>query len=318
MKLKDVKLMSEMARTAEVCANCGRTKAEGHYYYAKDKQFHCRGKGMVFAPGGKPGVAAPAAAPTSTPAEGPAGHEPAAGGAPAAAPPPKMGKSGEETPAPVTSPEGLEARIKKWLEDHEISNFKMTPDGFIDVDGWVRFDDPTEKLVKFPGPVKFGTVTGDFISPVSLTTLRGCPEHVGTSEFGGDFVCAHSDITSLQNGPKTVGGSYVMAECVELQSFEGIAERVDGSIDAEKCPKIKNLHDIHKMLKHCGGTFKLKGTPIESHVLGLLFVKGLQSVQLDNNGVQEIINKHLKSPDRNVHDVQEELMDAGFAAFAKL
>ena len=110
--------------------------------------------------------------------------------------------------------------------------------------------------------------------------------------------CSVTNITSLEGGPSYVGGHF---GCWNT--------------------KIKSLYNIHKEIKHIGHMFFLSNT-IESHILGVMFIKGLQKVEFYNGNteqkqVENIINKHLGS-DRNIHDAQEELIEAGLAEFAKL
>ncbi len=321
MKLKDVvKPVTEMAKTAQVCSLCGQPKTGGHYYYKGG--FRCKGTGKPFTLGGAGATAAPSA---PTPGEEISGEPEAVSAGPTAATAPtetpKFGKSATDvaSAAPSSGPSdtAIKVAMDKWLKSHNVENYKITEDGFIDVDGEVRLDNM--RMPRLPGPVKFGTVSGDFIcSSTGLTTLRGCPREVGTNEFGGDFMADYNNITSLEGGPRTTGGNYSCTGCDDLESLQHMAEKIGGSIFAQQLPKVKNLQGIHKIVRQCGGVFELTGTKLESHVLGLLMIKGLESVKMDNTQVAEIINKHLKQPDRNAHECQEELIDAGFAAFAKL
>lgn len=322
MKLKDVvQKVTEMAKVAAVCSHCGQPKTGGHYYYKG--AFKCKGTGKTFEPTGS-GASAPAAAVQAASPVSQHNVEPQAVGGESpeanAEPTPKFGTKAPPVAAPTQSVAGadaVKASMDKWMKSHNIENYKVQPDGMIDVDGEVRLDNM--RMPRLPGPVKFGTVTGDFIcSSSGLTALRGCPEHVGTSEFGGDFMCDYNDITSLEGGPKTCGGSYSCTGCDHLENLQHMAEKINGSVFAQSLPKVKNLQGIHKIVRHCGGVFDLTGTKLESHVLGLLMIKGLESVKMDNTQVADILNKHLKQPDRNAHECQEELIDAGFAAFAKL
>lgn len=312
MKLNDVKKVTEMARVAAVCALCGKPKTGGHYYYQGG--FKCKGTGKPFTVAGGAGPAA--ADPTDV---GDDASAEVAAAAPVATPTAKIGKTPAATvSATVTpGPDATKAALDKWLKSHGVESYKMNEDGFIDVQGDVRLD--SLRMAKLPGPVKFGTVGSDFIcSSSGLTTLNGCPQHVGNGEFGGDFMCDHNEITSLEGGPRTVGGSYSFSGNDNLDSIQHLAEKIGGNVYAKDLPKLKNLQGIHKILRECGGFFDASGTKLESHVLGLLLVKGLESVKLDNSKVAEIINKHLKMADRNAHECQEELFDAGFANFAKL
>lgn len=320
MKLKDVvQKVTEMAKVAAICVHCGQPKTGGHYYYKGG--FRCKGTGKSFEPGGSTGSAhnAPAPPPASAVPQDMGAPKDVGAEASIVEPTPKIGaKPPTSTPQPsMPGTDAIKVSMDKWMKSHNIENYKIQPDGMIDVDGEVRLDQM--RMPKLPGPVKFGTVTGDFIcSSTGLTSLRGCPEHVGTSEFGGDFMCDYNDNVSLEGGPKTVGGSYSCTGCENLESLQHMAEKIGGSIFAQNLPKLKTLQGIHKTVRNCSGVFDLSGTKLESHVLGLLMIKGLESVKMDNSEVATILNKHLKLPDRNAHECQEELIDAGFAAFAKL
>lgn len=304
MKLKDVvKPVNEMAKVAQICAHCGKSKAEGHYYYKGS--FRCKGKGDTFVAAG--GSTSPESeVPTKV--------------TPSPSPAPNFGAGTNSVTAvstSVSSDSSLKAALDKWLKSHNVENFTIQPDGTIDVDGDVRFDNM--RMPKFPGPVKFGTVSGCFIASSSgLTTLRGCPQHVGTSGEYQDYMIDYNDITTLEGGPSSVGGSFSCTGCENLDSLQHLPEKIGGSVFAQNLPKITSLQGIHKMVRQINGIFDLTGTPIHSHLLGLLMIKGLNSVKLDNSQVAEIINKHLKLPERNAHEAQEELIEAGFSAFAKL
>jgi hypothetical protein len=52
-------------------------------------------------------------------------------------------------------------------------------------------------------------------------------------------------------------------------------------------------------------------------VLGLMRIKGLTKVYLDNKQVMDILNKYLKG-DRDIIRCQSELLDAGLEEYAKL
>jgi len=61
---------------------------------------------------------------------------------------------------------------------------------------------------------------------------------------------------------------------------------------------------------------------IKSHILGVMFIKGLLEIRIHGGNIEQvqverIINKHLAG-DRNVHLAQEELLEAGLSEFAKL
>ena len=113
----------------------------------------------------------------------------------------------------------------------------------------------------------------------------------------GDFDCYNNQLTSLEFCPKEVGGNFYCSS-----------------------NKLTSLADIHKRLKKINGIFYANDNPIKSNVIGLMLVAGCKEVWLDNKEVEEILNKHLKSPFGHLRllECQEDLLSAGFEEYAKL
>ena len=174
-----------------------------------------------------------------------------------------------------------------------------------------------------------------------LTSLKGCPKIVeqdfecrdnyltnlvdGPTYVGASYYCRHNHLTSLKGAPKIVGKNptnrtWSVFNCSYnmLTSLEHCPEVIDGSLEAQG-NNITSLHNIHKHLKEVGEEryINLKSNPIESHVLGLLLIKNLLEVSLDNKKVESIINKHLKG-DRDVVECQEELLNKDLDDYAQL
>ena len=83
--------------------------------------------------------------------------------------------------------------------------------------------------------------------------------------------------------------------------------------------KLTSLKDIHKHIKKIGRSAFFKDNDIQSHVLGLMLIKDLKKVQLDNKEVEAIINRHLAGGSmRSAMECQAELIQAGFEEYAKL
>jgi hypothetical protein len=132
-------------------------------------------------------------------------------------------------------------------------------------------------------------VTGGFFCPRNkLVTLEGAPQKVD-----GDFFCSRNQLTSLEGAPQEVGGNFF---CVNNQ--------------------LTSLKDIHKQIKRVDGSFSAFDNPIKSHVLGLLLIKGITRVVLDNTKVEDIINRYLGTGD--IFSAQEELIEAGLEEYAQL
>lgn len=77
-----------------------------------------------------------------------------------------------------------------------------------------------------------------------------------------------------------------------------------------------SLQDINKIFVEIDGMLCLRYNPIKSHVLGLIKIKKLQGVVMDNKVAEGIINKHL--PEGDIFSCQEELIDAGLEDYAQL
>ena len=122
-----------------------------------------------------------------------------------------------------------------------------------------------------------------------LTSLEGAP-----SVVKGDFSCSYNKLTSLQGAPSVVKGDFYC-------SYN----------------KLTSLAGIHKIIKEIHGFADFYNNPIKSNVLGLMRIKGLTEVFLDNRQVRDILNKYLAG-DRDIIRCQSELQDAGLEEFAKL
>ena len=145
------------------------------------------------------------------------------------------------------------------------------------------------------------------------TSLEFCPEKVG-----GDFYCHNNQRTSLEFCPKEVGG-YFDCSNNKLTSLEFCPKEVGGNFYCSS-NKLTSLADIHKRLKKMDGIFYAHNNPIKSNVIGLMLVAGCNEVQLDNKEVENIMNKHFKSPFGHLRllECQEELLSAGFDEWAEL
>jgi len=144
----------------------------------------------------------------------------------------------------------------------------------------------TEKTLSEPWPDNFDCFDN------KLTSLEGAP-----SSVDGYFYCFDNKLTSLEGAPSSVGGDF---DCYQNQ--------------------LTTLTGIHKILKQMNGTFYADDNPIKSNVIGLLLVKGCKEVELDNKQVEEIMNRHLKSPFGNLRvlECQSEMLDADLGEWAKL
>jgi len=146
-----------------------------------------------------------------------------------------------------------------------------------------------------------------------LTSIEFCPQ-----EVGGNFHCYKNQLTSLEFCPKEVGGDFYCYKN-QLTSLEFCPKEVGGDFYCSS-NQLTSLADIHKHLKKMNGTFYAPDNPIKSNVIGLMLVAGCKKVSLDNKEVQNIMNKHLKSPFGHLRllECQEELLSADLREWANL
>lgn len=162
---------------------------------------------------------------------------------------------------------------------------------------------------------KGAIVKGDFICfDTQIISLEGAPVWVG-----GNFDCSHTKILYLHGAPQHVGGNF-RCPGTKIKSLERAPQYIGGLLDCYGT-KITSLHNIHKQIKHIGEEFHLN-SKITSHVLGVMLIKGLKKIVFpihsqNQTQVENIINRHLAG-DRNAHDCQEELLEAGLVEYAKL
>lgn len=294
--------LQEMARPVKICPDCGKSMSGNHFWYKGG--WRC-----------KKSNTSSATAPTSSAAPRPAAQTTSSSG-PVVSRTSTVNKmlkgtsqnAAAQTPTASTpSTSGSTSGVKEWMEKWKVTNFSEGPNGVV-----VDEDTEVQDFEKDKLPFKFDIVKGDFIiSAAGLKTLENTP-----NEVTGDFFADHLDISSFAGGPKKVGGSYVVGG-TSVTSFDGAAAQIENDLHCEDCKQLTSLQGIHKNIKHIGGKASFADCPITSHVLGLLLIDGLQSVKLDEVKVMEVINKHLKG-ERDTLMCQQELIDGGFADFAKL
>jgi hypothetical protein len=122
-----------------------------------------------------------------------------------------------------------------------------------------------------------------------LTSLEGAP-----SSVGGDFYCFSNKLTSLEGAPSSVGGIFACSNN-QLTSLEGAPSSV-GGIFACSNNQLTSLKDIHRQIKKINGYFYCDENPIKSHVLGLLLIDGLKSIDGNQSWVP-VLNDAIKQFD---------------------
>jgi hypothetical protein len=126
--------------------------------------------------------------------------------------------------------------------------------------------------------------------------LRNVAESSIPVQFGrvtGYFRCANTNLISLKGAPYSVVGGGVF--CSQT--------------------KIKSLSGVDKIIKEMDGVFMCNAAV--THLLGLLLIKGVVHISIDNGGpIDKIFNKYVGTGD--ILSAQDELIDAGLIDQARL
>ena len=144
-----------------------------------------------------------------------------------------------------------------------------------------------------------------------LTSLEGAPSRVG-----GYFTCVNNRLTSLKGAPSYVHRGFSCANN-QLISLEGAPSRVGSDFYCSN-NQLTSLKDVHRYIAEIQGNFFAFDNPIKSHVLGLLLIKGITEIHIDNMQVEEILNRHLNKGRAGMLQAQEELIESGLEEFAQL
>ena len=203
-------------------------------------------------------------------------------------------------------------KSETWLGDFVCDNNKLTTLKGAPVSVGGGFYCSNNQLTSLEGaPTSVG---GDFwCYKNKLTSLEGAPASVI-----GYFDCDYNQLTSLEGAPTSVGGDFICANN-KLTTLKGAPSSVGSNFYCYN-NQLTSLTSIHKILKQMNGIFYANKNPLKSNIIGLLLVKGCNKVELDNKQVEEIINRHMKSPfgHLRVLECQSEMLDADLGEWAEL
>jgi hypothetical protein len=101
-----------------------------------------------------------------------------------------------------------------------------------------------------------------------------------------------------------------------LVSLEGGPSFVGGDVHLSHCPKLTSLQNIHLHFPEVHGSFVLVNTNVREHMLGLLLVRGLRDITINNSKLSFILGKYLNGG--NILACALELIEAGYEEQAKL
>jgi len=158
------------------------------------------------------------------------------------------------------------------------------------------------------GPIEVGN-TYD-CSRNKLFSLKGMP-HV----IKGNFWCTYNMLTSFDGCGRRIEGNLYCGNNMLLTSLEGGPSYVGKSVHLNDCPKLTSLQNIHIHFPEVHDSFNLTHTGLRGHMLGLLRVRGLKHVILNDAELSAILSKYLGG---NILDCALELIEAGYEEQAKL
>ncbi len=180
-----------------------------------------------------------------------------------------------------------------------------------------RFDCSSNNIKYLTNSPKI--VYGDFNcrSNQQLISLKESPEFIG-----GNFDCCFTSIKTLNSSTTEVGKVFDVFG-TPITSLEGAPARLN--ILAIGDNKITSFKDIHKHLNYCKKIIIQNSTyTIESHIIGLLLVNGLKSLEyvdaanLKYIRAMDIVYKYIGLGKLGLLECSAELCDAGLEQYAQL
>lgn len=184
-------------------------------------------------------------------------------------------------------------QAQKWADQH-LEMYAINDDCTITVEGDVSLNTPRFRKAGYTQlPVQFKNVTGNFhLSGVPLTTMIGFPQIVG-----GDVTVTGTKITSIEGLPQ-------QARVINLTDNESKRTGI-------------SLRGVSKWVKRCE---VFRTDYVSEGGLGLVLIKDLFLISLKPAKLCQILNKGATGlgAGSDLHEVQELLIDAGLAKFAKL
>jgi hypothetical protein len=175
----------------------------------------------------------------------------------------------------------------KWIE-----NYKINPDGTVDVNGDVNLS--FKKLTHLP--LKFGRVSGSFdCSKNQLISLEGAPSEVYWFDCSGnqltslegaplkvssDFYCFDNQLTTLVGAPRIVGGVFNCSSN-QLTTLEGSPRKVgDFSCQDNQLKSLIGAPEIVNGGFYCG----------RNQLTSLIGIPEVSDIYLKSNPVEVIYN----------------------------
>ncbi len=213
--------------------------------------------------------------------------------------------------------------IDDWFRDYNHDtedthlHYKINSDMSVDVQGYVNLNDTELQHI----PINFNHIQGDFsCDDNNLTSLFGCPKAVT-----GSFYCHGNKLTTLEHGPTQVGRTYDCSNnpLLSLDHAPSIIHQALYCTDLNSNISFSNVHKIFSNV----GRVQIPMKPHKGLIMWILipqirnislYTQQTLTPELDKTryAINNILNKHIKTKD--ILACQEELIDAGFADWAKL
>lgn len=174
-------------------------------------------------------------------------------------------------------------------------------------------------------------------SPYAIKTFRSYfPEMCDKDEYFGNIDVSFCSITSLEGSPRNVYGHFSVLRC-PLGALIGAPSKVTNDFSCIDCNlnsvfganidilgdclldrnSLNNLSNFHKHFKSIHGRLSLKLNPIKSHVVSVLLIDKLTSIEMDDKVIEHILNKQLAG-NRDVLGCIDELIEAGYSNYAQI
>jgi hypothetical protein len=144
-----------------------------------------------------------------------------------------------------------------------------------------------------------------------LISLKGMPSHIN-----GNLTCSNNLLTSFEGCARTIMGNLYSFNNKLLTSLKGGPSFVGKDVRLGGCTKLTSIMNIHLHFPEVHGLIDFNKTGVKEHMLGLLRVRGLLSVVLDDARLSGILRKYLNGGDLIACAL--ELVEAGYEEQAKL
>lgn len=146
-----------------------------------------------------------------------------------------------------------------WLDRYGIEEYIIADDLTVDVKGDVNLSKSDIEYI----PVNFGHVTGSFYLSrcYNLKSLLGCPTLVDKMFIAN--MC--NSLIDLTGSPFVVNGSVTFSHSDNIRSFKGNLHYVGMGFTCDRCPNLRTLEHLPKVIKMDLSICECTGLILEAH-----------------------------------------------------